>query len=209
LGESKSIEGQIREQLIGIRNMSCFFVGSRRRILQDMFSVKSRPLYKLAFQYPIGKIPREDMVDYLVVQFDLDGKHCPPELAGGIYDVAEGYTYYIQKLAHILYDLVDRTATTEDLSKARSILMSMEAPACESVYAGLPVMEKRLLLALAADPTASPFTRDYMATHRFSLGGIQRALDSLQKKDHVERNPDKVYSLPDPLLALWCREAGE
>jgi hypothetical protein len=84
----------------------------------------------------------------------------------------------------------------------------MEAPECESLYAGLPVMEKRLLPSLAADPTASPFSRDDMATHRFSLGGIQKALDSLQKKDLVERNPDKVYSLTDPLLALWCREAG-
>lgn len=205
LKEGKFIEGTIRGHLQGSRDISCFFVGSRRRILKDMFDDKSRPLYKLALQYPLGKIPKTDLADYIYMQFDQSGKICPLSLAEKVFDYAEGYTFYVQKLAHLFFDMADGTATEEVLAQAQKKLMQMESPEFESIYAGLSNMEKRALLAFAAEPTASPFSKDFMAKYGFSIGGLRNVLKSLFDKDHIEKDLEGRYSLTDPMFSKWCR----
>jgi len=60
LPESKKIEGLLRSHIQLHSEISYFFIGSRRRILQEMFSDKSRAFYKSAFAYPLKEIPKKN-----------------------------------------------------------------------------------------------------------------------------------------------------
>ena len=205
LDDGKAVEGALREQIQGSRSLSCFFVGSRRRILQDMFTDSRRPFYKLCLPYRLEKIPREELTAYLMGQFSKTAKECPPDIAGQMYDYVEGYTGYVQKLAHFLWDMTKRKATGEILNRAKEKLLAMEAEDFQGVFAGLTRMEKKLLFALAVEPTDKPFSRDYMARHGLSLGGTQKNLKSLIEKDIVDSELARtgVYRLTDPLFAKW------
>jgi len=61
LPESKRIEGLFRAHIQSHREVSYLFIGSRRRILQEMFSDKGRAFYKSAFAYPLREVPKDDL----------------------------------------------------------------------------------------------------------------------------------------------------
>jgi len=204
LKESKHLEGILREHIQSQRLQSCFFVGSRRRILHSMFTDSKRPFFKMAFSYPIDKIPRAELVEYMRAQFKNTGKECPESIAEKVYDFAEGHTYYVQKLAHLLWDNTQKEASLKLLESAKKSLIQMESVDFQGIFSGLTNMEKKLVITLATEPTSKPYAKDYLAKHNFSLGGIQKSLKSLLDKDLAEIDRKKIYKLTDPLFARWC-----
>lgn len=204
LKESKHLEGILREHIQNQRVLSHFFVGSRRRILHSMFTDSQRPFFKIAFSYPLGKISRAELVEYIRVQFKKTGKECPQVIAEEIYNFVEGHTYYVQKLSHLLWDNTAKEATIKLLESAKKSLIQMESMDFQGLFSGLTSMEKKFLIALATESTAKPYSKDYLARHHFSLGGIQKSLKSLLDKDLVEIDKDGIYKLTDPLFARWC-----
>ena len=62
-----------------------------------------------------------------------------------------------------------------------------------------------LLSALAREPTAKIYSASYMTQHHLgSTGGIQQSLDSLSRKDLIEKNHvTGVWTVVDPLFGNW------
>lgn len=56
------------------RNASYFFVGSRRRILSEIFNERKRPFYRIAINYPLGPLPLDESMTFIVKQFKRGGK---------------------------------------------------------------------------------------------------------------------------------------
>jgi hypothetical protein len=208
LKESKQVEGLLREQVQAVSDMGCFFVGSRRRILQSMFNDRKRPFFKLAFNYPLEKISREDLANHIVRLFAKTRKACSLTLAGDLYDHVEGNTYYVRKLSHLLWDMTEKEATSDLLSAAKAELLEAEGLDLQGVFAGLLMGEKKLAMALAKEPTGKPYAMDYLKKHNLSPGGLQKSMKSLQRKDIVEQDHEGIYRLTDPLFGRWCRAQG-
>src|SRR3972149_2286695 len=79
LSEAKKIEGTLRSHIQFHKEIAYFYIGSRRRILNDMFSNKSRPFYKSGFSYTLKGVPKQDFVPYIESRFKGTGKVCPRE----------------------------------------------------------------------------------------------------------------------------------
>jgi len=65
LKESSSIEGIMRTYIQHQQNVSYFFIGSRRRILLDIFNNKNKAFYKSAINYTLPVLPESDTIKYL------------------------------------------------------------------------------------------------------------------------------------------------
>jgi uncharacterized protein len=203
LAEAKKLEGVLRSHIQFQREVSYFYVGSRRRILQDMFGNRSRPFYKSASMYELKEISREDFVPHIERRFAAGGKRCSAEVADEIYGRVRGYPYYVQKLASLAWDATDRSCTREVVAEAFRSLVFSEAIDFEGVWSGLTLTQKTVLKAIAKEPTATPFAREYLERHQLSVGGIQKALKTLLNRDLVEKTEDRSYRLTDPILATW------
>ncbi len=199
------MEGLLREQVQTAKDIGCFFVGSRRRILQAMFNDRKRPFFKLAFNYPLKKISREDLAGHIVKLFRQTEKVCPLTSAEDLYDYVEGNTYYVRKLSHLLWDMTEKAVTPELLEASKAELLVLENLGLQGVFAGLLLGEKKLAMALANEPTGKPYAMEYLKTHNLSPGGIQKSMRSLQEKDIVEQDEEGLYRLTDPLFARWFR----
>ncbi|MGQ9570783.1 MAG: hypothetical protein ACUVUQ_08085 [Thermodesulfovibrionales bacterium] len=81
LRESLQIEGIMRFHIQTHRNASYFFVGSRRRILSEIFNERKRPFYRSAINYPLCPLPLDESTNFIVEQFKRGGKTCPEEIA--------------------------------------------------------------------------------------------------------------------------------
>lgn len=205
LPESKEIEGLLREKLQASRVISCFFVGSRRRVLEEMFTDQRRPFYKMTMLFKLGKIQRESLAHYVSDRFSLTGKDCPLPLAGRIYDDVDGHTYYVQKLSHIVWDKTTGSVTEETVAESFRQLLEAESGDFHGIWTNLGWTEKRVLMAIALEPTAQPYASAFLSRYSLSIGSMQKGLKQLIVKDIVEVTETKTYQPTDPILMRWCR----
>ncbi|HOJ16370.1 MAG TPA: ATP-binding protein [Caldisericia bacterium] len=203
LNESKYIEGIIRSFAQFHKEIVFFFVGSRRRLLLDMFTNKNRPFYKSSFLYPLKEIPEEEFMSYIIKKFEDSKKICPKDTTKYIFEAVQGYPYYVQKLSSLAWDITEKVCEIETARKAYEILIKMESIDFEGVWSNLALGQKALLKAIAFEPTSSPFTKEYLRKYGLSLGGAQKAIKALLLKDLIEKTDSKIYRLTDPVMADW------
>lgn len=208
LPESKRIEGILREHIQRQRDIAYFFVGSRRRILLDMFTDESRPFHKTAFRYSLKEIIMDEFVPFISQKFVSTGKKCTKELAASIYTLVRGYPYYVQKLAYLAWDLTEKECTGDIIQRAYNLLVKTEAVEFEGTWSGLALGQRALLKAIAKQPTKSLYNKEYLEHHDLSVGGAQRAIEALQSRDLIEKDEEGKVRLTDPIMAAWLSEGN-
>ncbi|SNZ02707.1 hypothetical protein SAMN06265182_0187 [Persephonella hydrogeniphila] len=204
LKESKKIEGLLRNFIQEQEDISYIFVGSRRKLLVDMFTDKKRPFYKSSFLYPLKKIEKSEFVKCIISSFKRTEKVCSKSTAEEIYDLVDGYPYYVQKLSSIIWDLTDKKVTEKIVENALKTLIKMESIDFESIWINLNKSEKIVLKMITIYPEISPFSKEFLEKSKLSIGGIQKAISSLIKKDLIEKE-DNLYLLTDPVMKHWIR----
>lgn len=150
-------------------------------------------------------IEKRFLAEYVSRRFHETGKVCPLTLAEQVYDETEGYTHYVQKLSHIMWDKTDKTTTDDILKESLRELLEAESSDFEGTWTGLGWTEKRVLMGLALDPTPKPYSTAFLSRHGLSGGATQKALKQLIQKDIVELSETNIYQPTDPLLKRWCR----
>ena len=199
--KERSIEGIIRKH-IQTHQASYFFVGSRRRILLDMFNQRNRPFYQSAIIYPLEPLPHEELTSFLIKQFKLGGKSCSKKNAEIISNKVAQYPYYAQSLAYNVYETAGRIVTKNDIEIGFEKLMSSERYGYEGVVQGLTSPQILLLKALAVNPSVKILSTEYMNKHKLSAGGIQYAQKKLERMDLIEKK-NQVWQVVDPVFRLW------
>jgi uncharacterized protein len=206
LPDSIKIEGILRSQIQTHVNAGYFFVGSRRRMLLDIFNELKRPFYKSAINYALGPLPKAEASAFIVDRFHDGGKNCPADVAEAIYDKAEGYSYYVQRIPYEIFAQSDgKTITLKDYEKAITSIVRAEAPNYESILSGLSTVQKQLIYSIAKEPIDTPLNPKYMSRHRLSsAGSTQPALKRLMSYDLVDkRDDDGRYHVIDPFFAIY------
>ncbi|KAF0124033.1 MAG: ribosome assembly protein 4 (RSA4) [Elusimicrobia bacterium] len=206
LKESRFIEGILRSYMQDPQNVSYFFIGSRRRILMDMFNDKKRPFYKSAINYVLPALPTEDTAEYLSGLFGENGKNCPLPVAARIHALTEGYPYYIQKLSYFVFEASKGSITEASLHEGLRQMLLEEAPLFELMLQALRPRQIALLYAIAKESTQTPFAAAYLTRHRLgSLGGVQAAIKKLPELDYLEKT-SAGWKVVDPIFARWLRQ---
>ncbi len=196
-----SIEGILRKH-IQQHKASYFFVGSRRRILLDIFNQRKRPFYQSSIMYPIEPLPHEELVSFLVERFESAGKKCPKSAAEMISNRTHQYPYYAQALSYNVFDLPGKVIKDEDVEAGFERLLSSERYAYEAMVQGLTGTQIALLRALAASPTSHILSGDYLARQKLTVGGVQYAKKKLVELDLIEKH-NGVWRVVDPIFSEW------
>lgn len=199
-----NLEGVFRSH-IQEHQASYFFVGSRRRILMDMFNQPKRPFYQSAIMHPLSALPQEELGEFLVERFSHGHKQCPKPMADMIAKKSEGYPYYAQALSYHIYEVSDETIRQEDFHSGFEKLLASERYGFEGIVQGLTGPQITLLRALAIDPRRRITSTEYMGRHKLSLGGIQYAQKKLVALDLIE-NTANCWRVTDPVFAQWLRQ---
>ena len=196
-----SIEGVFRKH-IQRHPASYFFVGSRRRVLLDIFNQKSRPFYQSAIMYPVKPLPHDELVPFLAEQFTKGGKTCPKSVAEEISRRTLQYPYYAQALAYNVFDISGKVVKKEDVEAGFERLLSSERYGYEAIVQGLTGTQIDLLRALAVSPNSKILSSEYITRHKLTVGGVQYARKRLVEIDLIEQQED-VWCVVDPVFARW------
>lgn len=198
------IEGVLRKH-IQEHPASYFFVGSRRRILLDMFTSRKRPFYQSAFLYKLNALPEGELKTFIRTNFKTIGVTCSDKVAADIVKTIDSHPYYAQKLSFTVCQMSD--GANLDKSIVQDALLTMlagESPVFESIIQGLAPQQIALLKAISKEPTSSVLAMAYLKKHHLkSVGGVQAGLKKLSRMDLIEKHENKTWRLVDPVFAKW------
>ena len=180
---------------------SFFFVGSRRRILFDMFNDRRRPFYKMAVNYPIDKIAAGELACWVQEQFNGYSVNCENELAEKLVSLAHRHIFYVQKLGLFTFNLSDDIVTEDILMLAYEDMLESEKIVFEASYIKpLAPAQRILLIALARENTKQPFSKDFVKRHNLpAVSTLQSALKALLNEDLIYEQND-IYSVVDKVF---------
>lgn len=203
---NRDIEGIMRAHIQN-QQASYFFVGSRRRVLLEMFNQSRRPFFQSAINFELTNLPHDELTDFISHRFRAGGKQCSKENASLIAETVEDHPYYCQKLAFFCCELSGKTIQQTDVQEGLAELLQGERPVFEAIIQGLAPQQIALLKAIAKDPSTSIMAVDYIKRHNLkSVGGIQSASKKLEQLDYIEREAGSASSrwrVVDPLLRRW------
>ncbi len=201
---SLAIEGVLRSHIQRLP-ASFVFVGSRRRLLLDMFNDRKRPFFQSAINYELECLPFNDLTLYIVDQFGRGGKIISEQQAEKIADLSNQHPGYAQKMCFFLFEEAETSITNEDIFTAYDRLLMNEKNYFESILQGLSNKQISLLMAIAKEPEGKIYSTDYMARHNLgSTGGVQNSINVLLRRDIIEQpSGKKNWSVVDPLFGSW------
>ena len=203
LKESKQIEAFLREGMQRSTMVTFIFMGSRRRLLRDMFESRKRAFYKSSLKLELERLPLSELTTFIEQRFQTAGHPVDRTVAEEIATFTEGYPYYAQKLAMLYFELLEYGTT--DLDSAKLALVKSESSDCENIFVNLAANQKKVLKALARRPTATLYASEYLREHYLgAASSVRTAVERLQNLDLIE-NRDGTWRIVDPILARWLQ----
>ena len=206
----ENIEALLRTYVQRCKNVVFIFAGSRRHIMQNIFFSSSRPFYQSAVLLNLEVIDKEKYTRYVINKFSEAHKKISFELIGKIYELFEGYTWYMQVIFNEVFSLLDKgdICTINDIEiSLKNRIVSYEKIFLTTLSL-LPERQKELLYAIAKDGKATNITSgDFVKKHSLlSSASVQTSAKQLLDKEIIT-SENKVYQVYDRFFGLWLKTA--
>lgn len=202
-------EAVIRTVIQTQSGVSYFFAGSQRHLLDEMFADRTRPLYKMAAPIPLGRLDNDEILPWLHARFGDTQMKLRDDAAERIMEIAAGHPWAVQYLSHFVWEANrssgDRSISVEEVGLGLDEALRVGSMTYESEMSSLTATQRRVLAAIAVEPTATPMAAAYLQRHALpAKSSVSQALGSAMKRGLVELTGD-LHVLSDPLLAEWIR----
>lgn len=99
----KNVEALLRSHIQDLHNVHFIFSGSKAHMLGEMFLSPKRPFYQSTSEKSIGTIEERVYFSFAASFFKAQGRTLPEEVFHQVYEMYEGYTWYIQMIMNRLY----------------------------------------------------------------------------------------------------------
>ena len=207
--DSGTVENVLRNQAQKQREVGYVFAGSQPSLMKEMLSVR-RPFHKAGPQMFLDKIPAAEWKVFISGQFARRGKRLQEGALDVMLATADLIPYDVQRIAHELWDYAElrnkRDLDIRDVHAVTDSLVAGQSTYYELLWQQLSAGQRGALQAVAERGVVDIFSEAVRT--EFGLGpasSVQRALESLDMKDILDRYRDK-YFFVDPLFACWIRK---
>ncbi|MCF0196780.1 MAG: ATP-binding protein [Bacteroidaceae bacterium] len=182
----------------------CMF-GSKKHLMENIFSEKSMPFYKFGDMMFLKKISTEDWVPFICEKFSESGKSITEQQAARICELTENLSSYVQHLAWLVWFKAEATVRDEDVDGAIEILLEQNSVFFQREVEQMKESQLNFLRAMT-DGVSSGFSRkDVIKKYRLeSSANVQSVKKALIKKDLIYQEGDELF-FDDPLLKLWLK----
>jgi AAA+ ATPase superfamily predicted ATPase len=205
----KNTDAWLRTLIQKLKNVIFIFAGSQQHILNEMFTIPSRPFYNSASLLKIGKINSEKYRAFISKQFKLNNRQIEYPTIDSILKWTDCHTYYVQLICNRIF-LTAVTRITEDTWKEEAERLLKEQEPVFFNYRSMltrpqwNIMKAAALEGIIYEPTGMDFILKY------SLGNPSTVLRSLEAVIRMEliyhdfnSGGKKFYAINDLLFRRW------
>ena len=201
----KGVEALLRSYLQFLPNVKFIFAGSKKHLMDAMFSAAGRPFYQSTQKITLGEIPLETYRAFATGLFARKRKNLGAAVFDHIYNLLLGHTWYVQFVCNQLFALPKTEYGTADVDTLIGEILDGESATyktyCEIITKG----QLRLLKAIAAETkVAEPQESAFVKKHKLTApSSIHTALKSLLEKMLILKDEDGFYYIQDRFFSLW------
>jgi uncharacterized protein len=186
--------------------VSHVYLGSKRHLLERIFSDRNEPFWRSAKQLEIGPIAPAKFASYIESRFAGSDRTISDDAARRLVAITHGHPYATQELAYFSWELVPPggEATVAVIEEAIDNVTRSEHNHLAALWDHASPRQRLVMLALAEEPTGSIYARDYRERHDLpSNPTLQTALDALIAREVVGRDNSGQLAIIEPFLAEW------
>jgi uncharacterized protein len=188
-------------------NVSFIFMGSKRSLMDALFTDRHRAFYNFGRRMELGRLPYEELGDFVESKFGASGKHMTPEAVDLLLSLADGHPHRSQQLAYHTFRLASEEADEEAVLLAKEAALDETASEFQIMLDRMTPTARAVYLAVCKDPTTEMTSRPYLERHGIkSTGSLRSAIRTLTDAGDLEQTKGKVPVPTDLLLATWVRE---
>jgi hypothetical protein len=183
---SIGVEGTLRQH---IQKIQCTFVfiGSRRRILLDMFNSPKRPFFQSAINYELTVLPTKELSAFIVRRFKEAGKQIETQTVLEVCTLLKEHPYYVQKFCFFYSTALKKKSHRTIFLRPTNWLWKAKRHFLNP-FTATDSQKNRPAVNHRQGTCKKLYSTDYMARHRLkSTGGGQNGIDVLTKEDLIEK----------------------
>lgn len=201
----KGVEALLRSYIQFIPNVNFIFSGSKKHVMQEMFTSVKKPFYQSTQILTIGTIDYEEYSNFAMEHFRRHGIILPQDIFEKIYNDYNGHTWYVQYILNRIYGYnSDITPELIDYAKAEIIqeLSYSYADLLKAFSAG----NIRLLKAIAQEGIVKEILAgSFISKHRLrAASSVSTSLKKLIEKELIYETEDG-YIIYDRFMNEWLR----
>ena len=205
LSKSHSIEASVRHAVERSKNVVYIFSGSNRRLLEQMFNDKKRPLYHLCDLMKLDRISYEDYAPFIQAAFKRKWhKRIPDAIIDEILSLTECHTYYVNRLCRALWKQKN-LPTAENVKQHWDQYINEKFPWITKDVACFSPNQRKVLAALSHVPTKELQGKEFCKLTSLTPASIRRVIDTMMQKDYLYIGDDGNYKLLDPALSHYFK----
>lgn len=199
------IEALLRSYIQFLPNVNFIFAGSKKHLMQEIFTSSKRPFYQSTQLLNITSIDFEKYAHFAETHFAQNGVTLPGDIFATIYDKYAGHTWYIQNILNRLYSY-QRNVDNGLVTYATSHILEESGPVYVDImkaYKGGPM---KLLRAIAREGCVKEVLSGAFIS-KYELKAASSVSSSLKKLIENELvYPDaEGYIVYDRFMAEWLR----
>jgi uncharacterized protein len=208
----ETIEKAMRSEIQQHQSIGYILSGSEESVMLSLTRDRKRAFYKLGRIMELGPIERENYTEFLMGWFRKGSFPVSRQDIERILELGGDVPYNIQRLCHVLWDLSgeSRKGTPVMIEDLPRIIAGQDSPHFEMLWHSVSSPQKALLEALAREPDAKPFSREFHLAHGIGpSSSIKASLESLTKKGILQRTKSGGYQFSDVFMRHWVLSLGE
>jgi hypothetical protein len=203
--DSLGIEKELRSCWQHHQNASYCLYGSKRHMMKDIFSKEERPFYRFGDMIALGRIEKQEWVEFICNSFSRTQKSIDAGLAESIAAVAENHPYYVQQLSHTVWGLTTSRVDNDLLNNAIEQVISTNSIFYKEVVDSLSSTQVEMINA-AIDGVTQFTSAEVMRKYKLGTpNNITKNKAVLENKDIIEFNSEGCLFL-DPFFKYWYKK---
>ncbi len=204
----KGVEALLRSYVQFSENVKFIFSGSKKHLMDAMFSAVNRPFYQSTQKLNLTEIPMEKYHDFAQKHFVQNKKALPSSLFEAIYKQMLGHTWYIQFILNQLYALPRKKYEETDLNKILAGVLEEENATYKTYCELLTKGQLRVLTAIAKERKINMLTHSgFLKKHNLTAASsVNLAVQSLIDKSLILKDEDGYYFVYDRFFSLWLEK---
>jgi len=201
----KGVEALLRSYMQFLPNVKFIFAGSKKHIMDAIFSSANRPFYQSTQKIGLQPIPIETYRDFAVQIFKKDNRELDTFIFDEIYNMMLGHTWYIQCVLNQLYALGKTNVDLTDVETIISDTLEEENVTYKTYCELMSKGQLKLLRSIAKEQkVAAPFENGFMQRNDLSApSSVRQALNALIDKNLVLHDEQNGYFVYDRFFSLW------
>ena len=201
--DEKGVEALLRSYIQFLPNVNFIFAGSRKHVMQEMFTSSKRPFYQSTQVVTIDAIDKEKYAQFAIEHFTKHNTELPIDVFDAIYTKYNGHTWYMQALLNRLYGY-NRNVDLELVAYATEQIIAEYSYSYADLLRSYTAGNVKLLKAIAREGCVKEVLAGDFIT-KYKLRAASSVSSSLKKllNNELVYLTDQGYIIYDRFMGEW------